>query len=75
MIDGAWDIEGIENVVKNDNMTLKGAIATHYHWDHIGGPVRGSQHVVPGIREFAAKGLPVRVPRWVPLCLLVLSSP
>lgn len=61
-VDAAWDLDGIQERLQVDNMTLREAVCTHYHWDHIGGPVRGLR--VPGIRELASAGLPVRVPWW-----------
>lgn len=36
-IDPAWDIDAILNVLAEDDMTLKGALITHFHPDHIGG--------------------------------------
>jgi glyoxylase-like metal-dependent hydrolase (beta-lactamase superfamily II) len=42
-------------------MTIVSHVATHYHWDHIGSAdVNGVR--VPGINDWAAKGLPVYVP-------------
>ena len=41
VVDPAWDIRGILDVVDRDEMTLVGALVTHYHPDHIGGNIFG----------------------------------
>lgn len=41
VVDPAWDIDGILDVVDGDGMTLVGALGTHYHPDHIGGGMMG----------------------------------
>lgn len=69
VIDGAWDVDGIFRYLKKNGgngMNLTRAIATHYHWDHIGGKIPdgwGPSLVVPGIKELSSRGLPVMVPR------------
>jgi hydroxyacylglutathione hydrolase len=40
-IDPAWDVRGILDVAREDGMTLVGALATHYHPDHVGGRIFG----------------------------------
>jgi len=60
VIDGAWDPEAIANIVEADNLNLTTHIATHYHWDHIGGAVNGIR--IPGIYDWAERGLPVYIP-------------
>jgi glyoxylase-like metal-dependent hydrolase (beta-lactamase superfamily II) len=47
VIDPAWDIPGILDVVDKDGMTLVGALVTHYHPDHIGGNIFG--HDISGL--------------------------
>ena len=37
VIDACWDVEGIIEFVKDEKMKLIGAVATHYHFDHVGG--------------------------------------
>ena len=64
VIDGGWDVDGIEAVAHKDGMVISRFVATHYHWDHIGGPVKGSAMVVPGIKEWSEKGYEVSVPQW-----------
>jgi hydroxyacylglutathione hydrolase len=41
VVDPAWDIPGILKVVEGDGMILAGALATHYHPDHVGGHIFG----------------------------------
>src|SRR3954451_23033858 len=48
-IDPAYDIGGILDVLAEDGMRLTGALATHYHPDHVGGEVAG--HGIEGVRE------------------------
>lgn len=59
IIDGAWDPDGIEDLVRSDNMTVIGHIATHYHYDHIGGSAQGI--IIPGIRDWAERKIPVYI--------------
>lgn len=49
VIDPAYDIKGILDVVAADGMKLTGALATHYHPDHIGGDMMGYR--ISGVRE------------------------
>ncbi len=39
--DPAWDIQGILDVAHADGMRVVGALATHYHPDHVGGSLFG----------------------------------
>ncbi len=41
VIDPAWDVQGIIDVANADNMKITGALATHYHPDHVGGSIFG----------------------------------
>jgi hydroxyacylglutathione hydrolase len=52
VVDPAWDIQGILDVVDADGMKLAGALATHFHPDHIGGELFG--HSIPGVPELLA---------------------
>ena len=49
VIDPAYDIAGILDVLAADGMKLTGALATHYHPDHVGGDMMG--HGIQGVRE------------------------
>ena len=48
VIDPAWSVKGILDCIDDDDMTLTGALITHYHPDHCGGSMMG----------FTAEGLP-----------------
>jgi glyoxylase-like metal-dependent hydrolase (beta-lactamase superfamily II) len=48
-IDPAYDIPGLLDVLAADDMRLVGALATHYHPDHVGGDMMGYQ--IAGVRE------------------------
>jgi glyoxylase-like metal-dependent hydrolase (beta-lactamase superfamily II) len=48
-IDPAYDIPGLLEVLDADGMRLTGALATHYHPDHVGGSMMG--HSIAGVAE------------------------
>ena len=48
VIDPAWDVDGIVATAQADDMKIVGALATHYHPDHVGGSMFG----------FSVQGLP-----------------
>lgn len=39
VVDAAWDVTQIIDIAAQDNMKIVGALATHYHQDHVGGKV------------------------------------
>ena len=41
VIDPAYDIDGLLGLLADDDMRLVGALATHYHPDHVGGAMMG----------------------------------
>lgn len=49
VVDPAYDIRGILDVLAADGMRLTGALATHYHPDHVGGDMMGYR--ISGVRE------------------------
>jgi hydroxyacylglutathione hydrolase len=49
VVDPAWDVDGILDVLDRDGMTLVGALGTHYHPDHVGGSMFG--FTVPGMTK------------------------
>lgn len=51
-IDPAYDIAGLLDVLAADDMRLTGALATHYHPDHVGGDMMG--HGIQGVAELLA---------------------
>jgi glyoxylase-like metal-dependent hydrolase (beta-lactamase superfamily II) len=60
VVDPAYDIKGIIDTAAADGMTLTGALATHYHADHIGGDMMGIR--ISGIKELLVlAGVPIHV--------------
>jgi len=60
VIDPAYDIAGILAVLAEDDMRLTGALATHYHPDHVGGEMAG--HGIEGVRELLEQApVPIHV--------------
>ena len=49
VIDPAYGIKDLLGVLDEDGMTLVGALATHYHPDHIGGEMAG--YAIAGVSE------------------------
>jgi len=49
VVDPAYDPQALVDVAAADGMTLVGALATHYHPDHVGGSMMG--HGIAGITE------------------------
>ncbi len=41
VVDPAWDIDGLLEIVAAEDMKLTGALVTHYHPDHVGGHIFG----------------------------------
>src|SRR5262245_56268672 len=58
VVDPAWDIPGILDVVDGTEMKLVGALVTHYHQDHVGGEIFG--HQITGLAELLSKR-PVKI--------------
>ena len=53
IVDPAWDIDGILEVIEAEEMKLKGSLVTHYHPDHVGGSIFGMN--ITGLAELIAK--------------------
>ena len=49
LVDPAYAVKELVNLVGADDMTVTGALATHYHPDHVGGSMMG--HSIEGIAE------------------------
>lgn len=67
-VDPAYDIRGLLDIVAADDMRLVGALASHYHPDHVGGDMMG--HQISGVRELLTlQPVPIHVhrdeKRWV----------
>ena len=58
VVDPAYDVAGMLDVAAADGMRVTGALATHYHPDHVGGDMMGLH--IEGI-ERAARGAPVPI--------------
>ena len=43
IVDPAWDVDGLLDQAAEDDMEVVGALATHYHQDHIGGKIFGME--------------------------------
>jgi glyoxylase-like metal-dependent hydrolase (beta-lactamase superfamily II) len=57
-VDPAWDVDGLLALAAADGMRITGALATHYHPDHVGGEIFGIQ--IAGLAQLLARH-PVRV--------------
>ena len=58
VVDPAWDVGAILDVIDADDMKLTGALVTHYHPDHIGGDLFG--HSIEGVPELLERR-PVKI--------------
>jgi glyoxylase-like metal-dependent hydrolase (beta-lactamase superfamily II) len=62
LVDPAYAVRELVDLVGADGMTVKGALATHYHPDHVGGSMMG--HSIEGISELLDHvGCPIHVQR------------
>lgn len=62
VVDPAWDVAGILDRAAEDGMRVVGALITHWHPDHVGGPLFG--HDVQGIRALKERAdVPIHVHR------------
>ena len=52
LVDPAWSVAELVQIAEADGMKVTGALATHYHPDHIGGDLFGI--AVEGLRELMA---------------------
>jgi len=53
VVDPAWDIGGIVECAGEEGMRIVGALATHYHPDHVGGSIFGID--IEGLAELMAQ--------------------
>lgn len=61
-IDPAYDVGALLEILDADGMRLTGALATHYHVDHVGGTMMG--HTIAGVPELLAlQPVPIHVQR------------
>jgi hydroxyacylglutathione hydrolase len=62
VVDPAYDVSGIINLVAADDMTVTGVLITHFHADHAGGTIFG--HSIEGVSELLElSDVPVHVHR------------
>lgn len=60
VIDPAYDIDGLLDLLAADDMRLVGALATHYHPDHVGGDMMG--YAIEGVGNLLERtSVPVHV--------------
>jgi glyoxylase-like metal-dependent hydrolase (beta-lactamase superfamily II) len=60
VVDPAYDVAGICDLLDADGMTLTGALVTHYHPDHVGGSMMG--YAIEGVAELLERRpVPVHV--------------
>jgi hydroxyacylglutathione hydrolase len=62
VVDPAWEIDTIIDTAQADDMTIKGALVTHTHQDHVGGSLEswGMPGRIPGVEELLAR-IPAKV--------------
>jgi len=62
VVDPAWEIDTIVETAQADDMTIKGALVTHTHQDHVGGSLEswGMPGRIPGVEELLAR-VPAKV--------------
>ncbi|MFQ5716360.1 MAG: MBL fold metallo-hydrolase [Nitrospinales bacterium] len=53
VVDPAWDVDGLLQIIDEDEMKLTGALVTHYHPDHVGGSIFGME--IKGLTELMAR--------------------
>lgn len=59
VVDPAWDVDRILQVLAEDDMTLEAALVTHFHPDHLGGKLMG--HQIPGAVELLERDQKIKV--------------
>lgn len=60
VVDPAYDVQGVLDLLAGDGMRLTGALVTHYHPDHVGGSMMG--YTIEGVGELLARSpVPIHV--------------
>ena len=60
VVDPAYDADGLVDIAAADGMTITGALATHYHPDHVGGSMMG--HQINGVADLLERvDVPIHV--------------
>lgn len=60
VVDPAWDVQSLVDAARDDGYTIAGALATHYHPDHIGGDLFGL-HIEGLVRLQEIAPVPIHV--------------
>ncbi len=63
LVDPAYGVRELVEIVEGDGLTVTGALATHWHPDHVGGDLMG--YSIEGVRELLSldRAIPVHVQR------------
>ena len=62
LVDPAYGVDDLVDTVEGDGMVVGGVLATHYHPDHVGGPMMG--HTIEGVAGLLERvSCPVHVQR------------
>jgi glyoxylase-like metal-dependent hydrolase (beta-lactamase superfamily II) len=60
VVDPAYDVQGVLDLLAADGMRLTGALVTHYHPDHVGGSMMGYE--IQGVADLLAlQAVPIHV--------------
>jgi glyoxylase-like metal-dependent hydrolase (beta-lactamase superfamily II) len=60
VVDPAWEVDALLDRAEADGMRVVGALATHYHQDHVGGEIFGMR--IEGLgRLLARRPVPIHV--------------
>lgn len=59
VVDPAWEIDRLLDVVARDDLRLTAALVTHFHPDHLGGNLFGAH--IQGAAELLERNLPIKV--------------
>lgn len=62
VVDPAWEIDTIVDTAAADGFTIRGALVTHTHQDHVGGSLEswGMPGRIPGVEELLAR-IPAKI--------------
>jgi len=59
VIDPAWEVDRVVQIVEQDDLHLKGVLITHFHPDHLGGNFMGRH--IQGAAELLERNLPIKI--------------
>ena len=59
VIDAAWEVDRIVQLIEQDDLKLNAALITHFHPDHLGGDFMGRH--IQGATELLQRNLPIKV--------------